>query len=105
MNEASGNETTGNEETGALMLNLECTLNAPRERIFRMLTEPAELVKWWGPHGFTIPEPNLNLVVGGRYRFTMKPPAANLPPLRQVPGNRPAVASGLHLRVGGTHPR
>jgi uncharacterized protein YndB with AHSA1/START domain len=63
-----------NEQPGGLVLNLECTLDAPRERIFRMLTEPAELVKWWGPRGFTIPEAELNLVVGGRYRFAMKPP-------------------------------
>ncbi|MGY2743487.1 SRPBCC family protein [Arthrobacter sp. UYCu723] len=63
-----------NEQPGGLVLNLECTLNAPRERIFRMLTEPSELVKWWGPHGFTIPEAELNLVVGGSYRFAMKPP-------------------------------
>ena len=63
-----------NEQPGGLVLNLECTLNAPRERIFGMLTEPAELVKWWGPHGFTIPEAELNLAVGGRYRLAMTPP-------------------------------
>jgi uncharacterized protein YndB with AHSA1/START domain len=39
-----------------------------------MLTEPAELVRWWGPRGFTLPEVELGLTVGGRYRFTMKPP-------------------------------
>ena len=26
-------------------------LEAPREQVFRMLTEPAELAKWWGPGG------------------------------------------------------
>jgi uncharacterized protein YndB with AHSA1/START domain len=39
-----------------------------------MLTEPLELAKWWGPHGFTIPETQLDLRTGGGYRFTMKPP-------------------------------
>jgi uncharacterized protein YndB with AHSA1/START domain len=39
-----------------------------------MLTEPAELVKWWGPHGFTTPEVELELSVGGGYRLSMKPP-------------------------------
>lgn len=57
-----------------LQLALTCALPAPRERIFRMLTEPAELVKWWGPRGFTLPEVELDLRVGGRYRFAMKPP-------------------------------
>lgn len=68
------NEATGNEETGGLVLNLECTLPAPPEEVFRTLTEPSELVKWWGPHGFTIPAAELNLVVGGPYRFRMTPP-------------------------------
>jgi uncharacterized protein YndB with AHSA1/START domain len=67
-------EATGNEETGGLALNLECTLAALPEEVFRKLTEPAELVKWWGPHGFAIPEAEVNLVVGGRYRFAMTPP-------------------------------
>jgi uncharacterized protein YndB with AHSA1/START domain len=67
-------EATGNEEAGGLVLNLECTLDAPSEEVFRMLTESAELVKWWGPHGFTIPAAELNLAEGGRYRFRMTPP-------------------------------
>jgi uncharacterized protein YndB with AHSA1/START domain len=62
------------DATGALVLNLECTLPAPPEEIFRMLTEPSQLVTWWGPHGFTIPAVDLNLVAGGRYRFRMAPP-------------------------------
>ncbi|SDL77825.1 Uncharacterized conserved protein YndB, AHSA1/START domain [Arthrobacter sp. ov407] len=69
---------TGNEKTGGLVLNLECTLAALPEEVFRMLTESAELVKWWGPHGFVIPEAELNLVVGGRYRFVMTPPDGEL---------------------------
>ncbi|SDL78503.1 Uncharacterized conserved protein YndB, AHSA1/START domain [Arthrobacter sp. ov407] len=67
-------EETGNEETGGLILNLECTLAALPEEVFRMLTEPAELVKCWGPHGFIIPAAELNLAEGGRYRFRMTPP-------------------------------
>lgn len=63
-----------NGETGGLVLNLEYTLDAPPEEVFRMLTESTELVKWWGPHGFTIPEAELNLTEGGRYRFRMAPP-------------------------------
>lgn len=63
-----------NEATGALVLSLEYTLPGPPEEISKMLTEPSELVKWWGPHGFTIPAAELDLVVGGRYRFSMTPP-------------------------------
>ena len=67
-------EETGNAETGGLILNLECTLAAPPEEIFRMLTESTELSQWWGPHGFTLPAVDLNLTEGGRYRFRMAPP-------------------------------
>ncbi len=74
MNEVSGNEVTGNAETGGLVLNLECTLDAPPEEVFRMLTESTELVKWWGPQDFTIPAAELSLSEGGRYRFRMAPP-------------------------------
>jgi uncharacterized protein YndB with AHSA1/START domain len=55
-------------------LELKRVLEVPRERIFRALTEPAELASWWGPQGFTTPEIDLDLRVGGRYRLTMQPP-------------------------------
>ena len=74
MNEVSGNEVTGNAQAGGLVLNLECTLDAPPEEVFRMLTESTELVKWWGPQDFTIPAAELSLTEGGRYRFRMAPP-------------------------------
>ncbi|HKE52460.1 MAG TPA: SRPBCC domain-containing protein, partial [Actinomycetes bacterium] len=43
-----------------------------------MLTEPVELAKWWGPRGFTTPEIELDLSVGGGYRFGMQPPQGEL---------------------------
>lgn len=61
-----------------LVLELQCVLDAPRERIFATLTQPSELAKWWGPHGFTTPEIELVLSVGGGYRFTMQPPEGDL---------------------------
>ena len=38
-----------------------------------MFTEPAELVKWWGPRNLT-PEAELDVRVGGGYRLAMQPP-------------------------------
>ena len=60
--------------TGRFVLELTRVLAAPRERVFRALTGPEELATWWGPRGFTTPEIELELRVGGRYRFTMQPP-------------------------------
>ena len=65
-------------EPGRLVLELDCRLGAPRERVFRALTEPAALAKWWGPAGFTMPEIELDLRVGGGYRFGMQPPDSEL---------------------------
>ena len=52
-------------------------LDAPREQVFRALSEPAVLARWWGPSGFTIPEIKLDLRVGGDFRFTMQPPGGD----------------------------
>lgn len=52
----------------------ERVFDAPLLRVFEVLTEPQELARWWGPHGFTTPEIHLDLRVGGSYRFTMQPP-------------------------------
>jgi uncharacterized protein YndB with AHSA1/START domain len=62
------------EPACGLILELKRVLEVPRERIFGAFTEPAELATWWGPQGFTTPEVDLDLRVGGRYRFTMQPP-------------------------------
>ena len=57
-----------------LILELSCVVDAPREQVFDLLTKPAALVKWWGPQGFTTPVAEVDLRVGGSYRFTMQPP-------------------------------
>jgi uncharacterized protein YndB with AHSA1/START domain len=61
-------------QPSGLCLHLEVELSAPAAAVFEALTDPQQLPKWWGPHHFTIPSIDLDLVVGGRYRFTMQPP-------------------------------
>jgi uncharacterized protein YndB with AHSA1/START domain len=65
-------------EPGELVLNMTRVLPAPRPLVFRACTEPAELAKWWGPRGFTTPGVELDLRVGGSYRFAMQPPDGDL---------------------------
>jgi uncharacterized protein YndB with AHSA1/START domain len=48
--------------------------NAPRERVFRALTDPGQLAKWWGPKGFTVPDLALDVRPGGAWRTTMRSP-------------------------------
>jgi len=60
------------------VLELTWVLDAPRERVFSMLTEPAEVARCWGPRGFTTVVTELELRVGGGYRFAMQPPDGDL---------------------------
>jgi uncharacterized protein YndB with AHSA1/START domain len=61
-------------QPGGLTLDLGCRLPAHRARVFKALTKPDELAKWWGPHGFTSPSLDFEPRVGGSYRITMQPP-------------------------------
>lgn len=60
-------------QPGEFVLELECAVSAPPERVFELLTEPAELARWWGPHGFAIPSVEVDLRPGGGYRLVMVP--------------------------------
>jgi uncharacterized protein YndB with AHSA1/START domain len=60
--------------TGSFELRLRRVLPAPPPRVFSALTRPEDVATWWGPRLFTTPEIELDLSVGGRYRFTMQPP-------------------------------
>jgi uncharacterized protein YndB with AHSA1/START domain len=62
------------EQAGALTLELQALLSVSPARTFELLTDPLEIPRWWGPHGFSTPEIELDLRVAGTYRFTMQPP-------------------------------
>ncbi|MET7714150.1 SRPBCC domain-containing protein [Streptomyces sp. NPDC005407] len=64
---------------GGLRLRMRRVLiGAPLSVVFRALTEPRELSKWWGPDGFTIPSVESELRPGGGYRIAMQPPEGEL---------------------------
>jgi uncharacterized protein YndB with AHSA1/START domain len=67
---------TGN--AGPFVLEQARVFEASPQRLFGMLTEPAELAKWWGPHGFATPEVQIDLRVGGSLHITMQPPVGEL---------------------------
>ena len=56
------------------VLRISRSFAAPREQVFRALTEPDQLVKWWGPRGFTVPECALAVRPGGAWRTVMRSP-------------------------------
>lgn len=56
------------------VLEINVALDAPRELVYEALTEPTALARWWGPKGFSTPWIELDLRVGGGFRFAMQPP-------------------------------
>lgn len=55
-------------------LVLTRTLNAPRELVFKVWTDPAHIAKWWGPNGFTNTVHEMDVRPGGAWRFMMHGP-------------------------------
>ena len=48
--------------------------DAPRELGWKVWTEPAHLMRWWGPKGFTTPVCKIDFRVGGEYLNCMRSP-------------------------------
>jgi uncharacterized protein YndB with AHSA1/START domain len=46
-------------------------VDAPRALVWRIWTEPSEVVRWWGPTGFSTRSQEMEVRPGGRWRFTM----------------------------------
>lgn len=61
-------------QSGDLTLEAKRVLPAAPAVVFAAFSEPSELVKWWGPQGFTIPSIEFDPRVGGTYRIEMRPP-------------------------------
>ena len=46
-------------------------VNASRELVYRVWTDPGHLKNWWGPAGFTNTFIEFDLRVGGKWRFIL----------------------------------
>jgi len=55
---------------------IERVLDAPRELVWKVWTDPDEVTKWWGPEHFTTPRESIefDLRPGGVCRLTMVGP-------------------------------
>jgi uncharacterized protein YndB with AHSA1/START domain len=49
-------------------------LDAPRERVWKVFTEPGHVAQWWGPNGFTSTIHRMDVRTGGAWNFTMHGP-------------------------------
>ncbi|SIN96312.1 SRPBCC domain-containing protein [Chitinophaga niabensis] len=46
-------------------------LNAPRELVWEVWTEPEHIKEWWGPNGFTLTHRNMEVKEGKAWDFIM----------------------------------
>ncbi|MEZ5670618.1 MAG: SRPBCC domain-containing protein [Alphaproteobacteria bacterium] len=59
-------------------------LRAPRALVWRAWTDPAQLPLWWGPQGFRCETAEIDIRVGGSWRFRMIAPDGTIYPNRVV---------------------
>jgi uncharacterized protein YndB with AHSA1/START domain len=55
-------------------VELSRLLNAPRELVWKVMTEPEHQNKWWGPDGFRNVEVTMDFRVGGAWTYVMVGP-------------------------------
>lgn len=53
---------------------LSRVFDAPRERVFEAWTDPEGLAQWFGPKGFVTTTHEIDVRVGGLWRFEMRAP-------------------------------
>jgi uncharacterized protein YndB with AHSA1/START domain len=50
-------------------LVIERTFDAPRERVWAVMTSPEHIPQWWGPHGATTDVVEMDVRPGGKWRW------------------------------------
>jgi uncharacterized protein YndB with AHSA1/START domain len=83
------------------------TVNAPRELVWKVWTDPDHLQKWFGPKGVTMPNCTMDFRVGGSFFYTMHNPDGTEMSGKWIfteitPPERIAVTSSFTDREGNT---
>ena len=73
MSNAVQNKLTVKPE-GERQIRSERVFNAPREKVYRAMTDPDLIPKWWGRHVDTTTVEEMDARVGGRWHFVTEGP-------------------------------
>jgi len=65
-------------------IKLEREFNAPRHLVFEAMTKPEYVRQWWGPRGSSLSSCEIDLRVGGEWRYVNKMPDGSEHPFRGV---------------------
>ena len=68
MSERPESKTTSQEG----LLIVERVFDAPHELVWKALTDPEMITRWWGPRSFTAPAVEVDFRVGGKWLFAMQ---------------------------------
>jgi uncharacterized protein YndB with AHSA1/START domain len=73
----------------SLQVTLRRLYRKSRAETFRAWTDPQELKRWWGPPGYDAPSIEVDLRVGGRYRFAM----------RKLADGKTTIVTGIYQEI------
>jgi uncharacterized protein YndB with AHSA1/START domain len=65
---------TNNNDASNRELFITRLLNAPRELVWKVWTNPEHIAKWWGPEGFTNTISKMEIKPGGEWDLVMHGP-------------------------------
>lgn len=66
--------TTAPSSTADRKISITRVLNAPRELVWKVWTDPKHIAQWWGPDGFTNTIHKMDVRPGGVWDFIMHGP-------------------------------
>jgi uncharacterized protein YndB with AHSA1/START domain len=82
----------GNDRTTAYVdgaeLVIERIFDAPRDLVWKVMNDPERVTNWWGPHGYTTTVEEMDVRVGGKWRW-----------INHTTGGEDAAFMGEYLEV------
>jgi uncharacterized protein YndB with AHSA1/START domain len=91
-------EVTGNYMTQATDqvkkrdLVITRIFDAPIELVWKAWTDPQEIMRWWGPKGFTSPSCKIDFREGGKFIFCMRAP-------KDFQGGQDFYTAGVYKKI------
>ena len=67
-------------------------IDAPVERVWKAWTEPEQVMRWWGPTGFTSPSCKIDFREGGKFLFCMRAP-------KEFQGGKDFYTAGVYKKI------
>ncbi len=78
--------------------------DAPRQMVFDAFTKPELLKRWFGPHGWSLVVCEVDLKVGGTFRFVLRGPDGNDMGMRGVYREIVAPERSVHMESFDDYP-